>query len=289
VSAPVLAVGAAIGVATAAVVAFWPQIEAMGKVVASVFGAIPGIITGTVSAVVEAIRGQFGPIMDYIGEKVEWVEGKFAWLYDRVVGNSWVPDMIAEIGKSFGELEGNMVAPTLDGVGTVDASFKGMADDVVGSLKGLAREGDLTWRGFLGAMSDAADRQVDMIVGQAFDRLGTAATDALSGAFSGALAGGGGGGGGGILSGLATAARGLLGFDTGGAFTVRGRAGTDRNVASVRLSEGEQVEVTRRGQAARTVNLTMNITTPDADSFRRSRAQIAGDARRMLTLAERGA
>lgn len=313
ISAPVLAAVAGVAALTAGLVAFWPQVSAAAgylrglwddltlvetafaplaiavraawDVFANAFPNIAQLVRDTVSGIVEAIQGRFLSVMDAIGAKVDWVEGKFAWLYDKVVGNSWVPDLVEEIGQSFAMLQGNMVDPTDAATGKANDAFKGLADNVSGSLSRLAMDGELTWGNFLGAMEDTAQRQVDSIVTNVFDQLTTAGVGALSGVFSSALGGASGGGGiGATLGGIASS---LLGFDTGGAFTVRGRAGTDRNVAAVRLSEGEDVEVTRRGQRSGGVNLTMNITTPDAASFRKSRSQVAGEMRRGLALADR--
>lgn len=289
ISAPVLAGVAAVTALTAGLVAFWPEIKAGATVVQESFAAIGGYITGTVDRIVEVINGKFVAIMDKIGQKVEWVEGKFFWLYDKVVGNSWVPDLVEEIGQSFALLQGNMVDPTNKATEEVNDKFRTLMGDVTGNLRMMADQGKITFKGFLGALESAANSHVDRMISDTFSRLSDAAAESLAGKFGG----GGGGGGGGFFGNLISAGAGLLGvpgFDTGGAFTVRGRAGIDRNMARVRLSDGERVEVIRRGQGGgRTVNLTMNIQTADAESFRRSRAQIAAEARGMLAFAERGA
>lgn len=71
------------------------------------------------------------------------------------------------------------------------------------------------------------------------------------------------------------------GFQNGGSFRVGGRGGIDQNVLSLngrrvaRVTRGEDVTVTpasRRDRAP--VNVTFNVTTPDADSFQRSDSQI---------------
>ncbi|WP_206078256.1 hypothetical protein [Poseidonocella sp. HB161398] len=271
---------AAIG---AADLAFGDDISAIWTGLREKFEALPGWVKLMATGIANALLAAIAPFKMLI-DLVRQAEGAFAWLYDKVVGNSWVPDLVEEVGHHFSLLDGNMVKPTEAATGAANDAFKGLADDVSGSLTMLAREGDLTWRGFLGSMEDAAQRQVDSIIGTAFDRLTAAGADALSSAFSGGLSGGGAGAGGGGAWGWV---RGLLGFNTGGAFTVRGRAGVDRNVAVVRLSEGEQVEVTRRGGGGSAVNLTMNISTPDVEGFRRSRSQIAAEMRRGLALAER--
>lgn len=97
-----------------------------------------------------------------------------------------------------------------------------------------------------------------------------------------------------VGDGLAAARQGLVsqifpGFSSGGSFTVGGAAGVDRNLVGLRLTRGEKVTVETptqarqsrgRGDAGGNIALTFHITTPDADSFRRSQAQIQGDALR---------
>lgn len=77
----------------------------------------------------------------------------------------------------------------------------------------------------------------------------------------------------------------LPAFARGGSFTVGGRPGIDRNVVPIRASRGERVDVLTPAQqrAERDKRsdgpptFIFNINTPDADSFRKSRGQIASD------------
>lgn len=147
-------------------------------------------------------------------------------------------------------------------------------------LDGSQSWGD-TWRRIVG---DALDRIFDLAFSPAWDRL----FDNLQ---QSSLFGGGGGGLnlGGLLGGVGKAASNLLGFDTGGAFTVRGRAGTDRNVAAVRLSEGERVEVLRRGEGAGGRPVNVYIQTPDPAAFAASRAQVGRQIAAAVAMADRAA
>ncbi len=78
------------------------------------------------------------------------------------------------------------------------------------------------------------------------------------------------------------------GFASGGQFTVGGAAGRDRNLVGLRLTRGEKVSVQTPSQqkvdqnmnSSQNVSLSFNITTPDAESFRRSQSQIQGEALR---------
>ncbi|WP_116134341.1 phage tail tape measure protein [Tropicimonas sp. IMCC34043] len=317
VSSPVLLVVAGAAALAAGLVALWPQISAGAQYVADLwdrmtvlekafapvslalrglwdlfaaaFPNIAQIVADTVSTIGEWISGKLDAILGSLGEKVEWVEGKFAWLYDKVVGNSWVPDLIAEIGNSFSELQGNMVKPTDEATERVDTSFSGMLDSVGANLGKLAREGALTWDSFMSEMLSVGQDYAGQIISDVFGQIATGASQALSGVQLGGTTGGnsflst-------ITSGVANLASGLLGFDSGGTFTVGGRAGMDRNIAAVRLSEGERVHVEKRGSSGadqRPVYVT--IQTPDVQSFRASRAQVGAQLSQAVAAGRRGA
>lgn len=95
-----------------------------------------------------------------------------------------------------------------------------------------------------------------------------------------------------LFSGSGNALTGLIpGFAEGGQFTVGGAAGRDRNLVGLRLTRGERVNVETPAQQrqdviggksvpAQNVSLSFQITTPDADSFRRSQSQIQSEALR---------
>lgn len=76
----------------------------------------------------------------------------------------------------------------------------------------------------------------------------------------------------------------LEGFATGGNFKVGGYGGIDSQLVAFRATPGEMVDIKRPGdrteprvsEAASPITITMNVTTPDAASFRRSESQIAG-------------
>lgn len=309
---PVGLVVAGIAGLTAVVVKFWPEIKAASAYLSDTFAAattaagdaagrlldtirdtftaIPKIIGDTVNAAGEWINGKFTAILDSLGAKVEWVEGKFAWLYDKVVGNSWVPDMIEEVGASFAELQGNMVRPTDEATGAVNASFENLGSAVGSKLSNLARDGKLSWESLFGGMLDIGADYADRIVSEVFGKIG----DGLSGLMSGGSGGSGGGFlgglGGSLFDGLGSAISGLIpGLDQGGTMTVGGRAGVDRNLAAVRLSQGESVKVERAHSRDNSGgNVTVNIHTPDPRAFHASRAQVGQQIGRAVAAGRRG-
>ncbi len=79
----------------------------------------------------------------------------------------------------------------------------------------------------------------------------------------------------------------FTGFASGGSFQVGGAAGRDRNLVGLRLSRGEEVSIKTPAQQRQSANaqqaggnFTFNfqISTPDADSFRRSQSQLQAEA-----------
>lgn len=156
-----------------------------------------------------------------------------------------------------------------------------VSDFVVGSFNqateaivNFAQTGELNIRQFF---SDLFAQLARLALNQVFSQL-------ASGLFGGA---GGGGGGffGSLLGGLFG---GLPGFASGGSFEVgpgsslATLSGQDNRLVAFRARDGEEVSVTPRGAAGRgaggavvqNFSNVYNITTPDADSFRRSQQQI---------------
>lgn len=104
------------------------------------------------------------------------------------------------------------------------------------------------------------------------------------------FSGGGGGGLGGLFGSLLGGIfGGGIGFATGGGFNVGGSGGVDSQLVQFRASPGERVEVKRPGDQSegggQRQQFVFNITTPDAESFRRSESQIAA---RLARAAQRG-
>lgn len=114
-----------------------------GLVVAGIVGivavwknwdAIAGFVRGVYEAVKTWMVDKFNAIVESIRAKVNAVTGFFADMYDKVVGHSYVPDMIARIGQEFGTLQGVMVGPTQAATTSVSGLFSGLLRGIVGSF-----------------------------------------------------------------------------------------------------------------------------------------------------------
>lgn len=310
ISAPVLAVGAGVVALTAAVVAFMPEIMAVttylidGVVVAfnrvrdgvflmrdgvlSAWSAIKDSIVGAVDIIGTYLTEKLNSILDSVGRKVEWVEKKFAWLYNEVVGNSWIPDMVDEVGQNMARLDPLMVRKADETTAATSSAFETLGSDVSDSLKNMVTNGKASWYDLTDAYMDAGDRLVDDLLSTVFDPIGNMVQEAFNGLSGlGSAGGSGGGGGGGFLAGLGNFASGLIGMDTGGELAVGGRAGMDRNVASLRVTQGETIKVTKRGQTGGGNPINIYIQTPDPTAFQQSKGQISAQIGRAVGRAGR--
>ena len=83
------------------------------------------------------LQDKLGPIMDWVTGKIEQVEGAFAWLWDRVVGNSWIPDLVDDVGAHMSRLQKLMVDPTTSATQSTEELFRELAGNVAGLMDRL--------------------------------------------------------------------------------------------------------------------------------------------------------
>jgi hypothetical protein len=152
VSLPIVAITAALG---AGVVAW----QKWGD-------AIETTVRNTVQKVVSWFDKLKGPV-DWVNEKIDTINDTFFKLYDDVVGHSYVPDLVDEIGYQFDRLDQVMVKPTLDATKKVSNEFKGLMTGVGGGLAQGLSSG----------------------VGSAFSSLSSGISDPVAGAFLGPVMG----------------------------------------------------------------------------------------------------
>lgn len=165
-------------------------------------------IAALVKAVYDAIKtwmvDKFNAVVDSIKKKVDQVTGFFKDMYDKVVGHSYVPDLIEGIGREFGMLNDKMVRPTEQATRTAGQYFKDFATNAVQTI-GKAFGNMLTgatsfkdgfigiWKGLKGLLGDVLGDILTNVIG-GFVKQGTEMLGGLS--FSGGGTGVSGGGGG---------------------------------------------------------------------------------------------
>jgi tape measure domain-containing protein len=67
------------------------------------------------------------PILEKVKSWARAVEGWFKWLYDKVVGNSWIPDLVTQVGAWLKKLLGSPLAFIKSFVGSANGLFAKLA------------------------------------------------------------------------------------------------------------------------------------------------------------------
>ncbi len=86
------------------------------------------------------LMDKLGSIFKWLEKQLEKVTGFFFKMYDAVVGNSYVPDMVAGIGEEFARLQGLMVDPAQAATAKVTDATRQMAQEVTSLLDWLFPE-----------------------------------------------------------------------------------------------------------------------------------------------------
>jgi hypothetical protein len=112
-----------------AVVAIWRNWDTIKDIVIRVYNAVKEWLVDKFVAIVQSVK-----------DKINAVTGFFADMYDKVVGHSYVPDMIKGVQREFGKLQSVMVEPTLAAISKVVSAFgsiEGVVKTVGKSIEGL--------------------------------------------------------------------------------------------------------------------------------------------------------
>lgn len=157
---------------TGAVTLDWGRFsEGIKNIWKGLWDAIVGIVTAPLKAAKESIQGFTKSVTDY-----------FATMYDKIVGHSFVPELIKAIETEFGKLGKVMKDPARVATTSVTDSFKTMFDTVFNAAS--------TWRDRLKAIFNTV---IDIIT-QLKPQLGSI-LNSIGGAINGTFGGSGGTGG----------------------------------------------------------------------------------------------
>lgn len=133
-----------IAAGVAAVLVVWKYWDQIVPIVKAVYDAVKMWLVDKFNAVVESIKA-----------KVDAVTGFFKDMYVKVVGQSYVPDMVIGIGREFGKLDKTMVSPTQQATAKVGKLFENMTQKVVGLVGGSGSVLGKIMQGGLGALFGA--------------------------------------------------------------------------------------------------------------------------------------
>ncbi|MEG3165537.1 phage tail length tape measure family protein [Sphingomonas sp. PB2P19] len=260
-----LAVGAAAG-AFALLVKYQPQIDAFGVAVVTRMKALyDGVKTW--------LFDKLNVIFDSVRAKVSGVGDAFYKLWDRVVGHSYVPDMVDAISNHFERLDDVMVNPASEAAAATADAFKYMGEGInrslANSIVNMRGAKDIL-KGVLSEISRALEEVLVQKMGGGTGGLGGAIGKILGGILGGQTGSqsvdmSGWGDPGTIPMDTTGSGVQLPGFATGGSFQVRGMSGADKNILQLngqpiaRVSHGETVGIGRGGSVP---NVTQHITIP---------------------------
>lgn len=122
--------------------------QAAKDMVTKMVGAVVNVVGSMGTSVINAVRGMYNGVKTWIQDKLaavfNWLKGKleavggyFFDLYDKVVGHSYIPDMVDEIGQNMARLEKLMVDPAEKTTKKTKEAFRDLASDVSGILDDL--------------------------------------------------------------------------------------------------------------------------------------------------------
>ncbi|NKE71252.1 phage tail tape measure protein [Candidatus Manganitrophus noduliformans] len=129
-----LAIAGVAAAITAAIVVWknWDKIVAAFERTAK---AVTGFIQDMVAGIRQQLIDRFNAIVDGVKDKIEAVKGFFKDLYDAVVGNSYIPDMVAEIAHEMGDgLQRGMVDNAKSATKQTGEFFEGLGRHIKFSI-----------------------------------------------------------------------------------------------------------------------------------------------------------
>ncbi|MCS6290342.1 MAG: tape measure protein, partial [Nitrospira sp.] len=94
-------------------------------------------VADMVTAISDWLGAKLTAIFERIKAPIDAATGWFRGMYDAVVGHSYVPDMVDEIGQHMSKLDNNLTAPARSAAISVENAFRGVqvtADDVFRTL-----------------------------------------------------------------------------------------------------------------------------------------------------------
>lgn len=123
----------------------WEATKALvSGVVTTILNVIESLAPGATASMKALYEGvktwiwdRLNAIWEGVKSKIDTVKGWFFGLYDAVVGHSYIPDMVDEIGQNMARLQSLMVDPAKAATTSTKEAFRGLASDVSGVLDRL--------------------------------------------------------------------------------------------------------------------------------------------------------
>lgn len=107
---------------------------------------VPAFIQKMVDGVARWLTGKLFDVLKGVIDKVKFVSDAFFRLYDAVVGNSYIPDMVEGIAHWMGKLDAGMVRPALGATDATREAFETLRDDVANIFERLMTDSERATR-----------------------------------------------------------------------------------------------------------------------------------------------
>lgn len=177
---PIGIIVTALAAAAVAIYTYWDEIKAA-------FETARTVIVAAATAIYEGVKEWLGnkltAIFDWVNQKIATVKQTFADLYDAVVGNSYIPDMVEGIGHWMGKLPEVLVRPSQQASDAAKHAFSSIATSLVDVVKGTRSARDV--------ILDMVDDISRSLLQAGINSLGNALFGGAMPAFAGGFAGGG--------------------------------------------------------------------------------------------------
>ena len=112
-------------------------IRSIGRIAEAVFPGITGFVRRMVEGVTTWLKGRLFDVLNGVISKVKGVSDAFFRLYDAVVGNSYVPDMVEGVAAWMAKLDAGMVVPARNATDATKQAFERLRDDVANIMDRL--------------------------------------------------------------------------------------------------------------------------------------------------------
>lgn len=120
--------------------AFWKMRDEAIASFHAMRDSVVASVTGMVSDIAGAITGRLSAIWEGAKRKVQEFADKAKWLWDVVTRNSYIPDMVTEIGYEMGPRLAEVMAPAAATIGRTATAFQENATEMAEGTKRTTAE-----------------------------------------------------------------------------------------------------------------------------------------------------
>lgn len=120
-------------------------VRGIGRIIEAVFPGITENVRKMVQEVTRWLTGALGRSFEWVKNKAQEVGDAFFKLYDRVVGHSYIPDMVDEIGQHMARLQQALVEPAQTATRTAAEAFADMRTEANEVLRSLLTDQERLW------------------------------------------------------------------------------------------------------------------------------------------------